>query len=524
MASLPTYPHSRSNAKPNTAPEGVVTTTKTGIQSLPAELLLQILRDVDHEDIQNFARCCKKVWTTIEKAFKEYKRRRKYYTVRIGNHGFPEISSSDNARQPVEILRDLLTDDELVIYPKRMIIGSFRNMGPRGHPFLAEQQKKILKMLGECRYLRNKSGKPAFYKEIVQDRDPYHTTNLLLSLLPNLRAIELRFHGQNFYPLEIIRSIACAARLGRLTIAPNPEKKGEREEDKWDPHKPHALSRLTELRICSNKGGWQDFGEVTWWAWLPSLRSIRGKGLHSFKDREPTRPPEVPDQKSEVVNLELEECMVSELDFQILLKSLKGLRNFKYHCAIPENAIGEQQWNPRGLVELLSTYASHSLVSLDLTKTRTTQIFHGKPLAGRIFIGSLRRFHLLQRLRVEIMVFVESPLENLADSHEKLIKRIGMTERPSPDQAHRLVDLLPASLEELGLCSPNYDYRPVIDEILHLEPPLKAERLPGLSKIVFEGISLVNETTRKAWTDAGVQWYSQVPISKVEILEWQKLR
>ncbi len=542
MASLPNYPHSRSNAKPNTAPEGIVSTTKSGIQFLPTELLLQILRDADHEDIQNFARCCKKVWTTIEEAFEEYKRRRKYYTVRIGNQGFPETSSSDNAPQPVETLRNLLTDDELVIYPKRMIIGSFFYMGPRGHPFLAEQQKKILKMLGECRYLEDKLEKPAFYKAIVKDGEPYRTTNLLLSLLPNLRAIELRFHGQNLYPLRIFRTIACATRLNQVTIEPSPEEEEEREEDSWVPDKPHALSRLTELRICCNQGGWQDFRDVTWLAWLPSLRSIRGEGLHSFKDRVvPTTSPEVPDQESGVVSLELEECMVTERDFQILFRSIKGLRNFKYHYGVPETAdggrraavFGEQQWNPRGLVELLSTYASHSLVSLDLTKTRTTQIVHGAPLAGRIFIGSLRRFHLLQKLRVDIMMFVESPLENLitkysqiyrADSHEELVKRIRMTERPSSDQAHRLVDLLPGSLEELGLCSTHYDHRRLIDRILYMAPPLKAERLPHLRKIVFEGISLVNETTRKAWTDAGIQWYSQLPISKVEILEWQKLR
>ena len=531
MATLPTLPHSRSNSKSNPAPEGIVSTTKSGIESLPPELLLQVIGEIDHEDIQNFACCCRYVWMIAEKAFEEHKRRRKYFTVRIGIHGFPEISSTDNARHPVEALQDLLTDDELVIYPKRMIIGSFRNLGSRGLPFLTEQQKKIHKMLKECRYLRTSREKPVFYNAIVKYREPYYTTNLLLNLLPNLRAIELRFHGQNFNPLGIVRSIACATRLNRLTINPSPEELGKREEDSWDSDKPHALSRLTELRICTNNGGWQDFAELTWWAWLPSLRSIRGEGLHSFKDREPTRPPKVPDQKSGVVSLELEECMVCERDFQILLKSIKGLRNFEYHYGVPETTegrkraapLGEQQWNPRGLVELLSTYASHSLVSLDLTKTGTKQIVHGKSLAGRIFIGSLRRFHLLQKLRVDIMVFVESPLENLitkysqiyrADSHEKLVKRIGMTERPSPDQAHRLVDLLPASLEELGLCSTHYDYRRVIDRILHLAPPLKAERLPHLSKIVFESISLtlLNEITRKAWTDAGVQMCLQIPI------------
>lgn len=92
--------------------------------------------------------------------------------------------------------------------------------------------------------------------------------------------------------------------------------------------------------------------------------------------------------------------MVSEQDFHILHKSITSLRIVKFHYGTPNNAeisqrvseLGKEQWNPRGVAEALSKYTSHNLVTLDPTRTGNPYYFHGDCLAGRIFVGSLRRF------------------------------------------------------------------------------------------------------------------------------------
>ena len=175
----------------------------------------------------------------------------------------------------------------------------------------------------------------------------------------------------------------------------------------------------------------------------------------------------------------------------------------------------------RGVVEMLSAYASHSLVTLDLTTTGNPIFVHGDRLAGRIFVGSLRRFHLLRKLRADIMIFIESPLENLItkyaqiyreDSHEELVRRIKKTENPSTDHFHLLVDLLPPSLEELVLCSIHSDGGCEVDGLFRNALILKAQRVTLLTKIILEGVLPIAQDTMETWKHMGVQMYWQISL------------
>ena len=203
-----------------------------------------------------------------------------------------------------------------------------------------------------------------------------------------------------------------------------------------------------------------------------------------------------------MTSLDLEGCTVRTRDIDVLLRSTKALKHFKYHHGTPNipevwsqiKDIGTEQWNPRGVVEVLSTYTSHSLVTLDLTRIAKPQTLSGDELVYRIFVGSLRRFHLLRKLRADIMIFIELSLENLIhkyaytyreDTPEELEMRVKGLGKPLTAQARPLVDILPASLEELALCLEHRAGKWEVKDLFKDAQPLKAQRLPRLDKIIL---------------------------------------
>lgn len=514
-------------SKPKSAPEESTPATKPSLESLPAELVLQIFGEVDHEDIQNFARCCPRIWKIVEEGFEVHKRRRKYYTVRLGS-----LSDTPGSRnRPIDILRDLVHDDGLAIYPKRLIVGTLdifstgQDIDISGPPFLPEQKKKIRSMVVDSRYV----SPDGWYDRIMRDKRPTVITALLLCLFSNLRVVELRSYAWDFFLKGFVERMVCASRLNRVSLLPG--EPGKRKEDNWDPTKPHALSNLTELNVCHDRGLYQSFSNLVCWTFFPSLRSIRGKGLNSSKGESVLHPFTIPGHQSEMTSLELEGCTVRTRDIDILLRSTKALKHFKYQHGtpyIPEGwsqitDLGSAQWNPRGVVEVLSTYVSHSLVTLDLTRTAKPQTSSGDELVCRSSVGSLRRFHLLRRLRADVMIFVDLNLESLInkyahtyreDTFDELEMRITKLGKPLTAQARPLVDILPASLEELALCLEHRAGKWEVEDLFKKAQLLKAQRLPRLNIIVMEGgndPSLISERTLQIWKDCGVQFYWQIP-------------
>lgn len=490
------------------------------LESLAPDTLLHIIDYVDHEDIQNFALCCPKVWSTAKEAFDTHKRRRVYHTVRLGAiEGDPRPPVD-----PIDVLLDGLKDNGLEIYPKEMIIGGletrFTSRGglvKRDPPLSKMHQSQIRSLVKSSRY-HTRSWEDRF----VTHDSPLAITCLLLTLFPNLRTIEFRNNTQAvFYLGVVVQEVACTTRLNRLTIAPQTNNPSTKERRKWDPGEPHALRNLTDLKTYHDEGAWYDFGDLARWAWLPSLRSIQCKGVHRHRDREVFKQLEpVPLHQSEVTRLELEECVVIQQDFETLLKSFKGLRYFKYHYGARdknlEYRLPTAPWNPRGLIEILSTHASHSLVTLELTRTESPHHIHGDWLAGRVFVGSLRRFQLLRRLRADAAIFTESELENYimdyskkyeGARHEVIVEQIKKKHKKLVNHQRHLVDLLPPSLEELVLCSINDSVGSTEVTGLFKDPPVdQEERVPRWNKVVFEceppGRSLL-----KPWEDAGIKMY-----------------
>lgn len=491
---------------------------KSRLESLATELLLHIIDDVDHEDIQNFARCCPIVWKTAREAFDTHKRRRVYHTVQLG----PMRVNTRTPLGPMKVLLDRLRDNGLDVYPKTMIIGNLKTkviapgrLVKRNPPLSQAHESQIRSLVKGLRYHSR-----SWQDEFITHDSPLAITGLLLTLFPNLRTIEFCNNTQAVIYLGVVaQEVACATRLNRLTIAPPTKSPSKKEREKWDPAKPHALRNLTDLKIFHDTEAWYDFGDLARWAWLPSLRSIQCKGIYGHRDGDVLTTLEtLPTHQSEVTRLELEECVVILQDFQALLKAFKGLRYFKYHYGASDQTVeylrSATPWNPRGLVEILSTHASHSLVTLDLTRTGIPHVTHGHRLAGRIFVGSLRRFQLLRRLRADAEIFTESELENYiieyimkyeGTSHEEIVAKIKKRHKMLVDHPRYLIDLLPPSLEELVLCSINCSVgSPEVTALFRFPPIDKELRVPLWNRIVFE-CKPPNKSLLKPWKDVGIQ-------------------
>ena len=133
--------------------------------------------------------------------YEVHKRRRKYYTVRLGNTS--HISAPPPSR-PIDLLQDLVADDKLAIYPKRMIIGSLptvptspRDVVPLAQSLSLKQRDRFLSILSFCR-----CGLDEMDDITKRLKYPYIIASLLLCLLPNVRAIVLCNLGSSSDPTQ----------------------------------------------------------------------------------------------------------------------------------------------------------------------------------------------------------------------------------------------------------------------------------------------------------------------------------
>ena len=87
----------------------------------------------------------------------------------------------------------------------------------------------------------------------------------------------------------------------------------------------------------------------------------------------------------------------------------------------------------------------------------------------KLFMGSLQGFQVLKYIRVQNEAFVEEDSVDAASGRK----------------VHRLVDLLPASVEMVVLARPRSSWNDSI-QLLEGLPELKAERVPKLEMVDFE--------------------------------------
>ena len=446
----------------------------TKLLDLPNELLLDIISVIRVDDIEAFTSCNKLIRALSHDALQKYREMKmKYSTIRCTS--MPVSHSVMDVRlyvHPVTWLYEIISDGTVASYPTSLIINdeSDRRTNPRrGYDPPLEYptsdarkrdiEEQIRLKLEQCPYIEPKD------MDLWMRRPPwlYFDTalSLLLSLLPNLQSI---FTGG-------IRFLNPRTQYMLAQIA--------KANQKYS-HDSNPLSKLVSIDRYQEAGmSWASKYLDVYLVFtdFPSMRRIGGFAVHGGKEwtgsvtfRPYHRRAELSND-SKVIEVKFTHSNISSDSFENLFGQISALQSFEYeyHPTVME---GLGKFEFCRIVASLQANASHSLVHLDLTMI--TRYFNDRwrmiYLYGQIFLGSLREFQVLKTIRANDTMFIE---------------RVGSPAFLGKNfcKVHRLVDLLPKSIEDLQLVgieiNPDIHSSAIFDGLVEL----KAQNLPNLKAI-----------------------------------------
>ena len=488
---------------------------------LPNELLREIANQACHVETVNLAITCRLLLALSDNALRRHNDNRDaYFPISFG-----DVQHSIYAQQhPFYKIRDIMHDAEAACYPIKIIIGDFTalddplnitgNANNRGlDQIVASYRSQIRTLVNANRYINRRH----MWASILR-KEQGLATAFLLTLLPELRIIEL--HDLSMSGASVLSTV-------RRIV----------NESRRHPNRSHPLSKLEIVSLQGLVNDFDTWANLAVFVGLHSLRTIRCQyvrgNISAFRE-EPTPWSRGPEGLSDVSSLDFSKCALEHSDLAPAFESIKALQTFSYEYARPERLRNRHtragRWEPRLIVQSLLARFSESLVVLEMTTAMTTtnaEVRHGSFNAGQIFIGDLRNFRVLKKLKADTLLFIESSLENYivkaikeefettrlkrlvkgnhhftlsAKEHTELVDRYTDYALDTDDRVHRLESLLPVSIEELTLCL-------TLTRDGHVIEPL-FEGLPGrldkLKKMTIEGGDPLKLGKKAALTRAGV--------------------
>lgn len=308
---------------------------------------------------------------------------------------------------------------------------------------------------------------------------------LLIALLPNLKKLRIvdRCRYSESPPFYIV--------LRRLLEAAM--------DSECDLTGLNSFKTLSEVGLHSSGGAnGMDFHVGPDFGALPSIRTIKGRyidgeyGPHvQVYKRGIFKPFE---HESNITTLEFHQSSIDMLSFSHCIERIKSLHKFTYDFRAA-TAVGDQTWEPRGIVGVLRSCASRSLVHLELTGV--TDIYSVRFRRGEPFIGGLRAFEVLETLRLEtVMLYreIEGTDDRTPDEPPRLKSKYDQAGgRNALVEPARLVHILPASAKRLRLVGglSNEEADAMLEDLVEL----KDERIPNLQKIFFEDVDPSSDIT-----------------------------
>lgn len=467
---------------------------------LPNELLREIANQAGHLDTVNLAISCRLLLALSDNALRRHSDKMgAYFPISFG-----DVQHSSYAQQhPLHMIRDIMQDAEAACYPVKIIIGDFTVLDDpltitsnanNGQPdrILASYRSQIRTLVNANRYINRRH----MWTSIL-GKEQSLATAFLLTLLPELRVIELR---------DLSMSVANVLSTVRRIV----------NESRRHPNSSHPLSKLEIVSLQGLVNDFDTWASLKVFLELHSVRTIRCqyvRGNINAVREEAT--PWIPDpaRLSDVSSLDFSKCALEHSDLVPAFESIKALQTFSYEYARPER-LGNRsmrvgKWEPRQIVQSLLAKFSESLVTLEMT-TANIEVRHGSFNAGQIFVGDLRNFRVLKKLKADTLLFIESSLENYivkaikdefetarqkrlrkgnhhfalsVKDYKELVDRYTDYAINTEDRVHRLESLLPVSIEELTLCLTLAKDSGVIEPLF--------EGLPGcldkLKTMTFEG-------------------------------------
>ena len=458
------------------------------ILDFPNELLHRTVRLVQWSDLVPFALSCKTIHNCCGMDLKERLALKKYSTLTFGGFDVSESrfcdpeahikqfegSGVDAKHNALLLLGSILDEPDVARWPRLIRIGggcdedeTFFDQDELDDDYRDKMQQVVTrhstglkKIIDDCVFIPEVD-KASTFESLCKPTGEVVALRLLLTLLPNVQDIAFQSNSRRLPKLaEIVESIATANR---------------------DPSSPHRNKALVHLSKVSMDRADTEMGENPHiygpFAMLPSLKNIQGCKIdgesfdwpHSFHDL-----------SSNVTEIEIEHSAVSSAAFSGLLGGISALRKLTYHhaCCI----IGDEIYDPAGIMTALRQHAAHSLVSLDVTADQYN--VHSNDEEDQ-HVGSLRMFQKLRNIRLDEYAFhfrIRDPLGNVqALPDGQFYDDEALTEE---DGWEPLVDILPASVRAFTLVQ--YSDPRDIRELFENMGAQKSEKLPKLKIIRFD--------------------------------------
>lgn len=449
------------------------------ILRLPNETLLQIIGDLILEDLPSFALSCKHMLALSQRGLIAYvERRKKYAAVE-----FHPCSRDDNESNLPALLQGMFNDHRMACYPTSMIIEttgcSYESGGPReyssgaGDEYVYGREDSEYSGVGGIKKLR--SIIKGFEKATQRTRGKLYPTRqwkmvlcLLLSTLPNIKALTLRMDRAMMFTFQQVLSFAVGRSLGLGHTGPTVLTKLKTiVVDGFDPTY-HSSAGLNSVSYDNDR----IFG---CFGLLPSVERLYGRLLISrelpgsrWNENRYHWPPR---DNLAVTDIKFEDSKVSLDFFSQLLRGVTRLRRFTY--SFIEGSAGTDIYR---LIDLLLLRSRTILEHLELRGFASQQVSppHG---AGH---GSLRDFEALKDVCVHSSLWISSEIHHkMTGSSEGFCQTEEVIVIP-------LVEILPSCIESAQLEGP-IPLRDV-NGLLNGLAGSKGRRLRSLKKIVFRDV------------------------------------
>ena len=462
---------------------------------LANELLLGVISFVRVEDIEAFTSCNRRIYRVSQDVLQKHRAMKKKFSrvqLTFLNPGTTRVHSS--SVHPMVWLEIITLDETAASYPTLLHIHDNIRSHDAGKGYSSristDTKDLIYSKLDQCPYIPREELER--WKKDIDSRQKISfdiALALLLTLLPNLQSIST----------DGLRKIPHCTENMVVQIA---------KAHHVDKEHTHPSSHLASLNHAGTPSGSDNslgsancpsIGLCLPFTGLPSFRSVSGDivhgstwdGLEDLQSLSKTF-------ESAVTNINFTQSSISSLKFEKLLCRCGVLQVFKYED--DGMHFGELRFGR--ILDSLLTHAGHSLCSLDLSAKNVYVFPPGwcespedsdgakAPLHCYVFMGSLRHFQVLRNVKVDSAMFIEKVLN--ADTDGKISSKV-----------HRLVDILPASVEKLclvarlGSRSSNRMFDGLVES--------KADVLPRLEEIEFEYSDPVTHDLKQACHEIGVE-------------------
>lgn len=434
----------------------------------PNEVLEFVIEEVSNGDIESFSSSCRIFHTLSRRVLTEHRKRKDIYaSITYGN---PEISQNDTTwPHPTLMLRDLLYNDSLC-YPRILYLNDngyhnegwyeSRDSGPSGHcdghgrfqgysdssddesydsdgdsccsiveQTLATFYRNLEALCKSSQYL-NRNGNDRHIRQCILGGQIGATLGLLLTLLPNLEAIQITEFGVNLEGLEnlttVIRNVVTT-RCSDLGISKSPAPPGKLQSITFpeNNHRHYLSSRRWHLEPYAP------------FFFLPSMRTFQAQHCRAISGTW-----NFPGLHSHVEELSFKDSDLNLPGFEAYLRATKNLRLFRY-----TNYRALTTTRPLALVRTLLEVASHSFCRLEITTEPRSKVPAYKISKERDYIGSLQGFQILKHITIVTSMLV-GPID-AGVSRDSEYRSDPVSKRAG--SVRKLVNILPASAESLVL-------------------------------------------------------------------------